>query len=390
MNTLSVTNEEFRPADLPLGWTHTPEWDNRRWITKATETAYYKLVGDNGFRRSYFLEENNVYADIIRKNGLFTDEPMFSKELADKAQNILNKYSVGKLLVAGDNRYLSDDIMRLLAVIAEAADGKGAAYKALEKEFLSGNEIYAPVPQYDESESYTLLRSPHIARNEEVIAKPFAEVGALRQKYLSHLHYVVMVDSRSLIPERLGGADFDGDMIKTIADPLINACVLRSSTELPLLKIPTAVPLISDANDWKARFETVKSTFSSRVGQISNAALSRGIIAYDENLTSEEKEAYLKEVETLAILTGLEIDSAKSGIKPDLSEFIENKKAKRSIFLRYKAIADSDNYTRWYEPTKYAKTKKYFESIDWSKVSSNLEKLPYYAYKLESGGQTCQ
>ena len=186
-----------------------------------------------------------------------------------------------------------------------------------------------------------------------------------------------MVDSRSLIPERLGGADFDGDMVKTIADPLVNKCVMRSSTELPLLKIPTEQPLIADANDWYERFITVKNTFSSRVGQISNAALSRGITAYDENTADEDKEKYYHEVETLAILTGLEIDSAKSGVKPDLSEYIEKKTARRSIFLRYKAIVGSDESHKWYAPSKNARLKKYFDSIDWDKVSSNLEKLPY-------------
>ena len=184
-----------------------------------------------------------------------------------------------------------------------------------------------------ENEVYTLLRSPHIARNEEALVKPVT-AGYLRNKYFSHLSYVIMVDSRSLIPERLGGADFDGDMVKTIADPLINKCVMRSSTDLPLLKIPTAEPLIADANDWYERFTTVKNIFSSRIGQISNAALSRGVIAYDENTDAEDKEKYYHEVETLAILTGLEIDSAKSGIKPDLSEYIEKKNTKRSIFLR--------------------------------------------------------
>jgi hypothetical protein len=158
---------------------------------------------------------------------------------------------------------------------------------------------------------------------------------------------------------------------------------MRSSTELPLLKIPTEQPLIADANDWYERFITVKNTFSSRVGQISNAALSRCIIAYDENTADEEKERYYHEVETLAILTGLEIDSAKSGVKPDLSEYIEKKTARRSIFLRYKAIVGSDDGHKWYEPSKNARLKKYFESIDWNGVSSNLEKLPYLAYMLE-------
>ena len=48
--------------------------------------------------------------------------------------------------------------------------------------------------------------------------------------------------------------------------------------------------------------------------------------------TEKEREHYLQEVETLAILTGLEIDSAKSGIKPDLSEYIEHSKASKKIY----------------------------------------------------------
>ena len=393
LNTLSITDEEFRSKNLPLGWYDSPEYNSANWITKTTEVAYYRLVADNGARRKYFLddledveiatERRQYRAEMIAKNGMFIDEPIFAKELSDRAENILSKYAVGKLLVTGDNRYLSDDLLRLIAVIAkDSQKEKGDdIYRRLEKEFIAGNEIYAPLPHYAENEFYTVLRSPHIARNEEALVKPM-KPGALREKYFSHLGYVIMVDSRSLIPERLGGADFDGDMVKTIADPLINKCVIRSSTELPLLKIPTAEPLISDANDWYARFVTVRNTFSSRVGQISNAALNRGVLAYDENTTSEDKKRYNQAVETLAILTGLEIDSAKSGIKPDLSEYIENKRARRSIFLRYKAIAESDEAHKWYEQTKNARLKKYFDSVDWNSVSSNLEKLPYFAYML--------
>ena len=132
----------------------------------------------------------------------------------DKTENIIRKYSVGQLLVSGDNRYLSDDLVRLAAHIVKQTVGENFAYRQLEQEFLSDNFIYAPDPNYMENEVYTLLRSPHIARNEEALVKPVT-AGYLRNKYFSHLSYVIMVDSRSLIPERLGGADFDGDMVKT-------------------------------------------------------------------------------------------------------------------------------------------------------------------------------
>ena len=277
--------------------------------------------------------------------------------------------------------------MRLLAVIVQPVSED--AYQILMAEAMEGAAFYAPKPGYKPNEIYTLLRNPHIARNEEVIAKPM-KAGLLRQKYLGHLHYVVMVDSRTLIPERLGGADYDGDMIKTISDPLMNRCVARNydgnyenDGNLPLLKIPSAEPILADAQDWKARFETVKATFSSRVGQISNAALWRSIIAYDENTTAEEKEQCRQETEMLAILTGLEIDSAKSGVKPDLTPYLGSNKGRKSLFLRHKTMSQKTKARKWYEPTKKQKLDEFFGSVDWSNISSNLEKLPYYAKCLE-------
>ena len=284
LNTLALTEEEFRPSDLPLGWNRSPKTDPRHWLTKTTENEYYRLVGEYANRNDYFLQsadglevtdKRRQRAEIIKQNPLFLEEPIYAKELSDKAESLRKKYAVGQLLIAGDNRYLSDDLMRLLAYIVKEVEGESTAYRRLSSECLSDNTVYAPQPAYAVQDHYTLLRSPHIARNEEALVHPLATVGTIREKYLSHLRYVVMVDSRSLIPDRLGGADYDGDMVKTIADPLVNDCVCReyeNGQSLPLLKIPSADPIIADANDWHARMETVKSTFSSRVGQISNAA----------------------------------------------------------------------------------------------------------------------
>ena len=237
------------------------------------------------------------------------------------------------------------------------------------------------------------MRNPHIARNEETVARCPEEIGYYRQKYLSHLTYVVMVNAESLIPERLGGADYDGDMIKTIADPLLNECVARTysggtsfdthETILPVLKIPAAKPLLRDANDWEARFETVRSTFDSRIGQICNAAFNRSVIAYDESLDQEARQQLMEEVETLEILVGLEIDSAKTGIKPDLDEYLKQQEISRSPFLKYRDIMADKGQRAWYEPTQQEQLDEYFAVTDWDSVTSNVERLPYYAKLLE-------
>ena len=394
LNTAAISDEEFRPAAVPKDWNFSRQAREGYWLTKATEQAYYDFRANLSSQRDYFIAKlddpelditnrQRYRAELIKKNFWFIFEPIYQKELQDKAEHILSKYRNANLLVAGDNRYLSDDLIRLLAVIAQPVSEY--AYSVLMAETMNGAVFYAPKPAYEPNDMYTLLRNPHIARNEEVIAKPMA-AGSLRQQYLGHLHYVVMVDSRSLIPERLGGADYDGDMIKTISDPLMNRCVARNYGDnyenegnLPLLKIPAAEPILADAQDWKARFETVKATFSSRVGQISNAALRRSIIAYDENTSAEEKQQCRQETEVLAILTGLEIDAAKSGIKPDLSQYLDGNRGRKSLFLRYKTIHQKSDNRKWYQPTKKERMDTFFGSVDWENVSSNLEKLPYYA-----------
>ena len=157
----------------------------------------------------------------------------------------------------------------------------------------------------------------------------------------------------------------------------------KSSDNLPLLYIPSEEPVIRDANDWHDRFITVRDTFSSRVGQICNAAFDRSVIAYDESRPEEERQRYREETETLAILTGLEIDSAKSGVKPDIDEYIKRRTVQRSEFLKYKVLMDDDGDRAWYEPTVRQRKKEFIETTDWDAVSSNVERLPYLAYMLE-------
>lgn len=392
--TASIQAEEFRPANLPLGWEDSPAKDKRDWITKTMEQRYYDLVANKGFRLQYCMRHNLKWAELLKQNPKFINEPMFTKQLDLQAKKILEDYAMGTLLTAGDNRYLSGDLIKLIEYIVKSSgENHLSAVIALERERLHPGEFYAPCARYQQNDKYILLRNPHIARNEEAIAAPPEEIGYYREKYLSHLNYVIMVDSETLIPERLGGADFDGDMIKTIADPLMNECVARNynnpntfdsfSEALPVLKIPSVPPLIRDADDWHARFETVRNTFNARIGQICNAAFDRSIVAYNENTSADEQQTMREETEMLEILTGLEIDSAKSGVKPDLSEYLGKKIVSRSNFLKYKTIVNGVDNREWYEPTLKQKLDKYFASTDWDNISSNVEKLPYFSRMLE-------
>lgn len=415
LNTVSLKADEFRPADLPDGWDRSPETDERNWLTKQTELAYYNFCANESFRQNYFLEKfervswweqhqgkDQILAAVLKKNPCFINEPVYAKQLEAEADKIAEQYAVGRLIVAGDNRYLSGDLLDFLDCLPVTRTGTSKKtndfidFRWVQE--LGRENFFAPGAAYEPGHVCTLLRNPHIARNEEMQLYPLEERGHLYDQYLGHLTDVVMVGYTSLAAERLGGADYDGDMIKTISDPILNECVKRNihhdpprprsifsrSHNLPLLMIPTVQPQIRSADDWEARFETVRSTFSSRVGQICNAALDRSIIAYNENSDAEERERCREETETLAILTGLEIDSAKSGIRPDLDEYLTHKTVKRSDFLKYKTLVEEMETRRaWYEPTHAAKVKAFFKKVDWGQVDSNVERLPYLAQQLK-------
>ena len=418
LTTVSIQGDEFRPADLPDGWDHSPETDERNWLTKQTELRYYNLCANPQFRQNYFLEKANrvgwwerhqgrdqILAAVLKKNPRFINEPIYTKRLEDEADKIVEQYAVGRLIVAGDNRYLSGDLLDFLAFLLPTVPPRKRRqrmfYSTVMTDHFPESSFYAPQAAYAHDDACTLLRNPHIARNEELQLSFYdakEERKQMRHYYFGHLTDVVMVDSNMLAAERLGGADYDGDMIKTISDPILNACVRRNYNlyryekhksltnieNIPLLMIPTAQPQIRNADDWEARFETVRSTFSSRVGQICNAALDRSIIAYNENSDAEERARCREETETLAILTGLEIDSAKSGIRPDLDEYLTHKAVKRSAFLKYKTLVEEAETRRaWYEPTHAARVKAFFKKVDWDAVDSNVERLPYLAQQLK-------
>ena len=385
--TLSMTAEEFRPADLPLGWDRPPSEDPRDWITKTTEQRYYDLCRNEDYRYEYFARQKSPAARVLRKNPLFIHEPIFTKQLENMAERTLKDYALGRLWVAGDVRYLSGDLLSLVSFLVDM----GVPTSRKEWRFWTrvwhnpiGDQFYyAPQTKYQSPGACTILRNPHISRNEEMQLKPYNQRDAIRQSYFSHLSDVVMVDVESMAAQRLGGADYDGDMVKIIADPIVERCVERHyhffrnwTDSIPFLLIPSEDAVIRDANDWHDRFITVRDTFSTRIGQICNAAFQRSIIAYDENSDAKDRERCRQEVEMLSILSGLEIDSAKTGVKPDLDDYLNDRRLKRSGFLKYKELMEGDR-------SSWKKRKQQIETTDWSSISSNVERLPYYAYMLE-------
>lgn len=145
----------------------------------------------------------------------------------------------------------------------------------------------------------------------------------------------------------LGGADFDGDLVSVITNEnVVNAIkesnyTLSSASDKPLdinrkedmpyicipsvtekeKEIPATIP-----------YEQIKDTFSNRIGLISNASIAIGQAQYG---TKKDVFTNLK-CEDCTILTGLEIDAAKNGVHPDLSQLFANDQIRTCGYLAFK------------------------------------------------------
>ena len=147
---------------------------------------------------------------MLKKNPHFINEPVYARRLEDEADKIVEQYAVGRLIVAGDNRYLSGDLLDFLNRLPVAKTGTSKKANTFIDfrwvQTLNHQNFFAPGAAYEPGHVCTLLRNPHIARNEEMQLYPIKERGYLYDQYLGHLTDVVMVGYSSLAAERLGGA----------------------------------------------------------------------------------------------------------------------------------------------------------------------------------------
>jgi hypothetical protein len=325
---------------------------------------------------------NQALAVAITKNPALLKDPFLAKKLKDVAESYLSDMARSRLEIGGENRYLCSDLLHLL-YHALAAD---SVYLSQE-ERLRLSEFYAPEKTeqlfpgnpgivFSEKKGCSILRNPHIVPNEDGFLFPWRychDLSKERCRYFHELTGVVMVNPTSLIPDRLGGADYDGDMVKLIADDVYNQAVAKhfrlawdekanpprpivaeAKTGFELVKIPSA-KATGRAYTPEAACETVLNSFAGRVGDYCNKAFTYSNFAFsqmDGPITDLEilrkKAAGADLAKLYLIIIGLEIDAAKNGERPlepaPLSEY-KNFDLGASQFIASKFYAKIKNKT---------------------------------------------
>lgn len=380
INTLNFTKEQFeRILDRHKSFIKNPiKYLNSFDIEESSDMD--SIDSDEG-KIDYHIPN---WRRALNENELLSDDIYIKHELKNTRKGLLTKLAMGKILVEGQTRYLCRDLLPLLVSMVENPPKLFSEYLYF-RFYLptDGNDANADKLGLDFNSYYAFFRNPHLSRNEQYIMQRFCDTDEatykgknayefymysrkIYDKYFGSLTGIVMVPRHSVLPLCLGGADFDGDLVSVVynqdvASAVASAVFTDTPTKffgnvykrsLPIIEIPTTHSEMTSIKE-HVPYEHIKNTFSNRIGQISDAAISIGQMEYGQPLmenskdnTNYKQKSRLKEsadsktdiIETkdcapegkspscsmCTILTGLEIDAAKNGEHPNLDIILGN------------------------------------------------------------------
>ena len=406
LNTLLLTKDDYKHLiEEHLDYTADPVSYFKRISIESNDDE--NMISDDNAEEDFFddnsssIHHASPWKNALMMNPDFIHEP-YVKSRVDKTMiNLKRDIGSGQLLTSGEIRYLSRDLLYFLTDILRLPED--ARKKVLEKDsYIDDAHFYMPNCNIDihQENHYPILRNPHLSRNEQCALRAYTpKSGSIRERYLGHLKAVLMVSYSSFVPNTLGGADFDGDIVKIIDNPIIRDAVLKGAynmkehteyniendynRKLPIINIPSKTGIESvPANE--TSYWIILNTFSNSVGRISNLAIRIGKYEYNSGGDSSANTCgvlnhYCAEC---TILTGLEIDACKSGFHPNLTPIFSAVKSMRKENA-YDYIDDFLTPFKRYTAAFPYEDKAHFDEYVTNMPDKNsdlqgLELLPYY------------
>ena len=170
-------------------------------------------------------------ARMLEKNPKFIRESIYAEQLDGQARKILRGYAVGRLLVPGDNRFLSGDLLELLRqLIAPRVfqlPGERDFCNQVMGDFFAEDSFFAPGAAYDHETAAPFSATPTLPGTRNCSCRCIQrETNCASITWATSPMWswcLQTVWRRSGWAERLRRR-----LIKTIADPILNRCVKRN------------------------------------------------------------------------------------------------------------------------------------------------------------------
>lgn len=320
--------------------------DSIEWIQKIIDNdVFYTYCFLGLFYDSH--ESADPYVKALLKNPEMIKEFGVRNHLISLITKKIDEMKCGKLLLKASFKFLAPDLIMLM----EHIGGLKLNGCLAEDEFFSfnSNGIF---------EGDRLIeRNPHICKSEHVILK--AIHNELTDKYCRHLANVCMINCLSITPQRLNGADHDGDLVLVIDNDIMMSGVDRNAAIV--IDIEDKATALAEEDSLENKVNVVIRGMNSLIGETSNCAT-----GYHNKCpkSQEQKELYERYVGLLSVINGKAIDSAKTGVVFNIPRNIAKYGKPLPYFMKY-----AGDY--------YSKLKKF------SKSYSNMNKLCWEIEKWE-------
>lgn len=291
--------------------------DSIRWIEKIINGDPLYTYCFLGMMADSHKPLNN-YAKAILRNPMMMKEPGVRTYLISLIEKYKDDMKCGKLWLKGSFKFLIPDVIMMLEHIG-GLEVKGC---------LKADEFYSFNKEGILLGEKLIERNPHICKSEHTILKGID--NELTQRYCSHLVNTCMVNGYSLTPQRLNGADYDGDLCLLIDNPLMMEGVKR---EIPIvIDIEDKITALEEEDNPQNKLAVILRGMNSIIGEVSNCSTT-----YHNKMpkTQEQKETYEKYVNILSIVNGKAIDFAKTGVLFNIPKHIAKYAKPLPYFMKY-------------------------------------------------------
>lgn len=289
------------------------------WVTKIIDEdeAYTKcflgLFKDK-------LYPKNSYCKAILKNPMMMHEYGVRSYLINLLEKYINEFKCGKLWIKSCFKFLTPDLIMFLEHIG------GMPLQGC----LKQDEFFAPsaIP-YTSEKTYLIERNPHICKSEHVLLKH--SISNVAREYFGHLSNVCMVNSKSITPQRLNGADFDGDLVLVVDNEIMKSGVCK---DIPIvIDVDDKVTVEPEADNMENKVQCIMRTMKNFIGEYSNYA---SVYHNKTPRNDVTRKKYEKFIDIISVLTGKSIDYAKTGIIYRMPYYIAKYGRPLPYFMKYR------------------------------------------------------
>jgi len=327
----------LQTLDLPYNEFKTLAHKSAQWVEKI-------VSGDELYTKCFLgivdgkCKALNPYVAAIAKNDAMMKEPTVNKYIMSLLDKFINDMKCGKLYIKSCFKFIAPDLIALM----EHIGGLPVVGS------LGPDEFWTKGKGITYDGKYVVTRNPHICRSENVVLRVNNDPEIWR--WCGHLTNVAILNVKSLVAQRLNGADFDGDIALVNDNPLF----LDGSDENATIVIDMEdkVTALSEKNDAAGRVLLLTRTTKNMIGEYSNYA---SVFLNRCPKTDEQVERYEKYEDIISVIVGKSIDYAKTGVLYSMPRVISKWGRPLPYFMRYRS--------------------PYYARMELSKAPSNMNRL---------------